>query len=487
MGLVDQLILGGLSGTEQTGRDRIKRSQDLEDQAYKQAQEERLHARGLAEQTKEQNRQIDPSVLDRFGAPAQQPQLPQDRPPRPEDFGLEPDYVPNQPQGPQGLTAPFLGQMYSPQQTQLPSGYGVTAPNPMQGHKSGWSQLAPGQYEGMGEDLPGHPVGEQRRLLRQQQPPPGPPMPQGQPPQQARIFPDRLTAQQLQDAQHVVLVQEKLAQLQHQRITDHLAARKVEEDAAQLQADRRSMERAQKLEPGTLDGVSADRIKGLQAGMTMEQRIAQIRDDKRVSRDFQATQNAIGRRQALDIHNDSMAQAAERAGTARQAKLTEKRNAAEVTGWELPPGAPPPREADVSKLRDAGADYMTMTQNLRDVQELYNRYGTEVLPTEARAAMTSLVNSLRMSAKNKAMYDLGVLNGRDFELISKSIPDPTNPKSSVLDFFSGDKDIATKFKTLGLDMTRRYENKHKAFGYRKAEAKAPPIVDANGDILELEE
>lgn len=163
-------------------------------------------------------------------------------------------------------------------------------------------------------------------------------------------------------------------------------------------------------------------------------------------------------------------QRAEATARVKAAKEDVKRNDAArayyLEGYELSPEAKPTNK-ETESIRKAQAGTRTIQQTVGEIEALFKTYGTEALPTAARARMSSLTTDLLMSMKGDAMYQLGVLSGPDLEILQRVAPDPTTSKANVLDFLGGDQTLV-KLQTLSSQVGRRFENSARSLGYRRA-------------------
>lgn len=118
------------------------------------------------------------------------------------------------------------------------------------------------------------------------------------------------------------------------------------------------------------------------------------------------------------------------------AKTEETNSLLRLNGYRLRPGFSLKPEVAES-MRTAQASTDIMKQNLDELMDLYRRHGNAVLPGPARARMSSIARHLQLQAKNKSMFELGVLAGPDLGLLEQTIPNPASGDATIADFFGG--------------------------------------------------
>jgi len=127
------------------------------------------------------------------------------------------------------------------------------------------------------------------------------------------------------------------------------------------------------------------------------------------------------------------------------------RFAADGTSLEVIPGGPADGKAD--KLGEGAKKQITGIDSLGSaiddyVKDLGDWSRLKLANPNARAAMGTKYNNMMLQAKEA--YNLGVLNGPDYQILQSVIADPTNPKNILLspDAMAGQaktlKDLMTK-------------------------------------------
>lgn len=136
-----------------------------------------------------------------------------------------------------------------------------------------------------------------------------------------------------------------------------------------------------------------------------------------------------------------------------------------VDGWSLSPDARP-SDKETADFRQATAQFGSMKESVEALRALYRQYGTEALPTEARARMGAIARDLQLAAKSPSAYALGVLTGPDLALLEELVPNPASAKANALDFIGSDQTLAKleQFLTQG---ESRLRNTARSMGYRQ--------------------
>lgn len=224
-------------------------------------------------------------------------------------------------------------------------------------------------------------------------------------------------------------------------------AQEEEEDDASLEADRKTLGAALKMD---LSGVSR---RGMDALMKYTGQSAQLKD--RVA--ARSTSAAARQESAAAKHG-----AAAKKGAEKDASLF-------LRGYRLRPDARP-RATEAEHIRKAQASTDTIDASVKELEGIYRKYGTSVLPGDVRARAEALTTDLQLSMKGPEQYALGVLAGPDMGLLEKTIPNPTGVNATLLDFFSGDQNVLARYASLRSQAKRRFEDKARSLGYERGEA-----------------
>lgn len=136
------------------------------------------------------------------------------------------------------------------------------------------------------------------------------------------------------------------------------------------------------------------------------------------------------------------------------------------------------------KLRDAQGQTRLMSQNLGELMQLYKQHGNAVLPGPVRARMTALARHLQLSAKGKAMFELGVLAGPDLDLLENTIPNPSSRNATMADFFGGGEtgtDSLERLRVMQEQVGKKFEAAVGSRGYRRSKRKGGNVeLDGGG-------
>ena len=118
-------------------------------------------------------------------------------------------------------------------------------------------------------------------------------------------------------------------------------------------------------------------------------------------------------------------------------KQQKELNSKRVGGYELQEGFEP-SSTDVTNFKKAVSANKNIQTNLNKLEKLFKKHDTELLPTRAASQMKQLTTAMMLEAKE--LFNLGVLQGRDEEILMDLIPDPTTWGASL------SNDVQTKRK-----------------------------------------
>lgn len=79
------------------------------------------------------------------------------------------------------------------------------------------------------------------------------------------------------------------------------------------------------------------------------------------------------------------------------------------------------------------ASYGALMSELEDYDKIYKEGGQAVLPGGQKDALTTSRRAIQLQLKE--LFNLGVLNGPDLDLMDSMLIDPTGVSNSVMDFF----------------------------------------------------
>jgi hypothetical protein len=195
-------------------------------------------------------------------------------------------------------------------------------------------------------------------------------------------------------------------------------------------------------------------------------KLTDIESQRDYQRGRDVRQNAAARERAQIIAGQKDAVANEKRAIEEKEKYLE--------GYTLDPAASP-KDSEVQKVREAQAATRTIQATAKEIADLYRKHGTQALPTAERARMQSLVTDLQLAMKGPEMFQLGVLAGPDMAILDRMVPDVTGAQANILDFLGGAQ-IIPKLEALEGQVGRKFENKARALGYRKAGDAAGPTA-----------
>lgn len=107
--------------------------------------------------------------------------------------------------------------------------------------------------------------------------------------------------------------------------------------------------------------------------------------------------------------------------------------ATEVPGTSKAPGQ---TAQDKQKLQSAEVNYAKITEAIQQYRDVIKRTGAHTwsaltpLPSEKATEMNTAYNNLALLAKGEELYNLGVLNGPDLEIIRRTLADPSTFKGA---------------------------------------------------------
>lgn len=130
---------------------------------------------------------------------------------------------------------------------------------------------------------------------------------------------------------------------------------------------------------------------------------------------------------------------------------------------------------EVGKVRGMVASAQTISDSINELDALIEKYGTETLPTEAKARMQSLGANILAELKGEAGFQLGVLAGPDMEIMKEAIGDATS--MSLGNLLGRSDTTRVKLKQSRDSMMRKLSNRMKTGGYTQDGAQGSTASD----------
>ena len=160
----------------------------------------------------------------------------------------------------------------------------------------------------------------------------------------------------------------------------------------------------------------------------------------------------------------------------KEAANTFKMGEREVGGFRIKEGRVP--SADSAKqLRDLAIESGKIEYSLKRLDDLYAKHGTELFGRyagEMESEFMAISNALRV------MNNMGVPNGRDYEMLEKELADPTTRKS----FFTSRGRTQAKLKALGDRVRNTVDMSADKMGYEREGA--VPRVAPSGSMVDVD-
>jgi hypothetical protein len=141
-------------------------------------------------------------------------------------------------------------------------------------------------------------------------------------------------------------------------------------------------------------------------------------------------------------------------------KVANKNLEMEVPGYDQT-GAVRPQLTEVKALRNAAAASKTLLDNVEKMKNLVSKYGSFEAGGVGGAEMKALARDIQLDAKNEDLYKLGVLTGKDLNILEDIIADP----SSISSLFTRDKTRESELDTFTNSIKSRLKNKAETLGY----------------------
>lgn len=150
-----------------------------------------------------------------------------------------------------------------------------------------------------------------------------------------------------------------------------------------------------------------------------------------------------------------------------------------------------PADPSTSKEgRDAASNIARVDQSLKNYREAVTRIGTQVLPASEKIVLSGAHTDLLMEMKE--LYNLGVLNGPDYELMLGVIKDPTSVWT-VGQGYTGkdllnqlDKVVVPKLEAAKKLYQQKYNRPYNVGAPGSAEGGAKPVSEMTTEELMVE-
>jgi hypothetical protein len=129
-------------------------------------------------------------------------------------------------------------------------------------------------------------------------------------------------------------------------------------------------------------------------------------------------------------------------------------------GDDVPPGSIP--DSQRASLIDETGQVADLAGTVDQLSGLYRQHGSQ-LTGPAAAKMRTLVNDIRLVAKSPAVFNLGVLNGPDLQILSGVIDDPTKLEG-ITKNAAALRDFSTELETFKSRVLGRITKRWESYG-----------------------
>lgn len=177
-----------------------------------------------------------------------------------------------------------------------------------------------------------------------------------------------------------------------------------------------------------------------------------------------AKQRAFQREMAGLNNAADLAQAQARSGMGANGVRLQERN---VGGYTFDPANPPSATA-AKTMADVSIAKDTINASLAQMEALFDRVGTEVLPTEERSLMESAWKDV--TDQVRTIGNMGVPNGADYVMLAKQIPQPFGMAGAR----TPNSAIKAKFGELRRQIEQRVNSTAKALKFTPQEQQISP-------------
>jgi hypothetical protein len=135
-------------------------------------------------------------------------------------------------------------------------------------------------------------------------------------------------------------------------------------------------------------------------------------------------------------------------------------SATEIPGTAKAPGQ---TSADKQKLQSAEVEFAKITSAIQSYRQVIKETGANTwsgatpFPTEAATKMNTAYNNVALLAKGEELYNLGVLNGPDLDIIRRTLADPSTFKgvTSSVKELNGQIDMVEKILNKAMEAARK--------------------------------
>lgn len=161
----------------------------------------------------------------------------------------------------------------------------------------------------------------------------------------------------------------------------------------------------------------------------------------------------------------------------KEAANTFKMGERAVGGFRVKEGRVPSSDS-AKQLRDLAIESGKIEYSLKRLDDLYAKHGTELFGRyagEMESEFIAISNALRV------MNNMGVPNGRDYEMLDKEVADPTTRKS----FFTSRGRTQAKLKALGDRVRNTVDLSADKMGYEREES--VPRVAPSGSMVQVDD
>lgn len=163
----------------------------------------------------------------------------------------------------------------------------------------------------------------------------------------------------------------------------------------------------------------AEKRKASEFGQTLEQRKAEAlqRAKDNAARQKIAWAGLSLREQEMMVDEEIAKLKIDATGKERERKLAERG----VGGWEFDPDDPPSADA-AKQMAKVTIERDTLGPSLDNLENMYSALGSEQFRDSAGTMASEWIN---ITNRLRIINDMGVPNGRDYEMLAKQIEDPT--------------------------------------------------------------
>lgn len=145
---------------------------------------------------------------------------------------------------------------------------------------------------------------------------------------------------------------------------------------------------------------------------------------------------------------------------AREDRIRQGLEEREVGGYDFAPGRIPSKD-NAKKFTDAVTAVNGMRGDLDALEENFKAKGTESFFGADQARQSAARESILLQLKE--LQNLGVLNGRDYEILSRIVPDTSSPMAML----SNNTTLAAQFGEFRRQLENRLQAGAGAMGYAK--------------------